>query len=124
MNLDISRYACVNAGTIKLKTGGKVTSAHVGRVIKQALEMDPVLYLVFLGLGAYRLRLGGGGGLSLLQAVLSVRQPALELVGALTGLLPQLQRGLLATEALLQLPAQRLISTVHIGHGYLQLRQV
>lgn len=86
--------------------------------------MGPVQYLVLLGLGAYRLGLGGGGGLPLRQAVLPVCQPGLELVGALTGLLPLLQRGRLATEALLQLPAQRLVSTVHIGHSELQLRQV
>ena len=86
--------------------------------------MDLVIYLVLLSLGAYHLRFGGGGGLSLFQAVLSVCQPVLQLVSALPGLLPQLQGGLLATETLLQLPAQRLVSTVNIRYGYLELCEV
>ena len=86
--------------------------------------MNRVLYLVLLGLGAHHLWFGGGGGLPLSQAVLFVHQPALELLCALPGLLPQLQRGLLAVETFSQLPAQRLVSAVHVRHGHLELCQV
>lgn len=87
-------------------------------------EKGSDLDLVLLGLSAGRFRSGGGGSLPLLQAVLSVCQPAPELLCALPGFLPQLQRGLLATQTILQLLPQRLIPTIHIGHGHLELRQV
>lgn len=52
--------------------------------------------LVFLGLGAHHFRSGGGSGLPLFQALLSIAQPTLELLCAFPGFLPELQRGLLA----------------------------